>query len=142
MLENSYKNVKELFIECIDLEDDDRKVLLEKRCLNNKELYRQVTELLENDRKLASRNNPFPLNNTILDKCLFSSTQQTFGKYRILRLLGQGGMGSVFLGKRIDGEFEKQVAIKVSQIRLKTAHHKSLFRLERQTLASLEHPSI
>ena len=38
---------------------------------------------------------------------------QNIGKYEITSLIGQGGMGCVFLAKRIDGEFEQEVAIKV-----------------------------
>src|SRR5471032_3051701 len=36
-----------------------------------------------------------------------------FGSYRILREIGRGGMGSVFLAERADGEFQQQVALKI-----------------------------
>ena len=64
------------------------------------------------------------------------------GPYQLVRLLGTGGMGSVFLGQRTDGEVEQRVAIKlVSNIVLESAFHDRFLR-ERQILASLSHPGI
>jgi serine/threonine-protein kinase len=65
-----------------------------------------------------------------------------FGAYRILREIGRGGMGAVFLAERADGEFQQQVALKI--IRQGFAHGdlEKLFRRERQILASLNHPNI
>jgi len=62
------------------------------------------------------------------------------GPYRIVRLLGRGGMGEVWLGERADGEFEQQVALKV--IRGWGENVGERFRQERQILAGLEHPYI
>ena len=64
------------------------------------------------------------------------------GKYRLVRVLGRGGMGVVYLAERADEEFEHQVAIKLMPRGLETAETERRFRLERQVLARLEHPHI
>jgi len=64
------------------------------------------------------------------------------GPYRVVRQLGHGGMGTVFLASREDAEFEQRVAIKLVR---RGAGGESLlqrFRQERQILAALEHPNI
>jgi tetratricopeptide (TPR) repeat protein/predicted Ser/Thr protein kinase len=65
-----------------------------------------------------------------------------YGPYRLVRLLGQGGMGSVFLGQRTDGEVEQQVAIKLVQNVAQESNFHERFLRERQILASLSHAGI
>ncbi|MEO1083152.1 MAG: serine/threonine-protein kinase, partial [Acidobacteriota bacterium] len=63
------------------------------------------------------------------------------GVYRILRPLGEGGMGAVFLARRDDGTFEQEVALKVLRRGLGETGHRR-FLQERQILAGLKHPHI
>ncbi|MEZ5893261.1 MAG: serine/threonine-protein kinase [Parvularculaceae bacterium] len=67
---------------------------------------------------------------------------ETIGAYRIIRLLGRGGMGAVWLGERMSGDFDHRVAIKVVRGLAKTPRLAERLRIERQTLASLQHPNI
>jgi serine/threonine protein kinase/tetratricopeptide (TPR) repeat protein len=64
------------------------------------------------------------------------------GPYRLIREIGQGGMGTVYLGVRDDDAFQKRVAIKVLKRGMDTESIVRRFRHERQILASLEHPFI
>ena len=64
------------------------------------------------------------------------------GAWRIVRELGRGGMGVVFLAERADGEFDQLVALKWLPDAGMTAGHIALFRRERQFLAELSHPNI
>jgi serine/threonine protein kinase len=63
------------------------------------------------------------------------------GAYRVLRELGAGGMGSVLLAERADGQFRQQVAIKLIR-GFPTEDGRRRLRLERQILAQLDHPHI
>lgn len=65
---------------------------------------------------------------------------QHVGPYRLLRPLGEGGMGEVFLAERADGRFEARVAIKFLAIRSERGQR--LFDRERRILARLDHPAI
>ena len=71
-----------------------------------------------------------------------ASPGDSIGCYRIVSLIGRGGMGSVYLAERADGEIEQRVAVKL----LRGDGHRPLWRSrflrERQLLASLNHPSI
>ena len=64
------------------------------------------------------------------------------GPYRVLKLLGKGGMGRVYLAERADGEVERQVAIKVLADRRQGHQTHQRFLAERQILAGLDHPNI
>jgi eukaryotic-like serine/threonine-protein kinase len=64
------------------------------------------------------------------------------GPYRIERLLGRGGMGSVWLGRRNDGQFEGRAAIKILERRGFGANAESHIRHEANLLARLTHPHI
>ncbi len=64
------------------------------------------------------------------------------GPYRVLRTLGVGGMGEVFLAERADAEFEQQVAIKVVYGGAVARNVQSRLKIERQILAQLDHPNI
>ena len=64
------------------------------------------------------------------------------GGYRLDAELGHGGMGTVYLASRVDGEFEQQVALKVVSAHLRTHFFAERFRAERQILANLNHPKI
>ncbi|MDQ6785485.1 MAG: tetratricopeptide repeat protein [Acidobacteriota bacterium] len=65
-----------------------------------------------------------------------------FGNYKIVREIGAGGMGAVFLAERDDGEFEQQVAVKIVRQTIVEKELVNHFRRERQILASLNHPNI
>src|SRR5579872_339848 len=64
------------------------------------------------------------------------------GPYRLLRVLGKGGMGAVYLAERVDGEVEQQVAIKFLHAYGGARVFRDRFLRERQILASLSHPGI
>jgi serine/threonine protein kinase/tetratricopeptide (TPR) repeat protein len=64
------------------------------------------------------------------------------GPYRLVRELGRGGMGTVYLAVRSDDEFQKRVAVKVLRRGMDTDAIIRRFRHERQILASLQHPYI
>jgi len=67
---------------------------------------------------------------------------ETIGAYRITGIIGQGGMGTVFRGQRMSGDFEHDVAIKVIKPKVLSDELVERFARERQTLASLSHPNI
>jgi len=64
------------------------------------------------------------------------------GRYRLVRLLGSGGMGAVYLGERTDGEIQQKVAVKLLSAIGDQRVWRDRFLKERQLLASLNHPSI
>ena len=64
------------------------------------------------------------------------------GPYRVLSLLGQGGMGSVWLAERADGLFARQVALKLVHPVLMGRQVTERFAREREILASFNHPNI
>ena len=64
------------------------------------------------------------------------------GPYRVLRRLGTGGMGTVYLAERADAQFRQQVALKVVNRHLVNDEIVRRFRTERQILADLDHPNI
>ncbi|MEQ1691422.1 MAG: protein kinase [Gemmatimonas sp.] len=64
------------------------------------------------------------------------------GPYRLLREIGRGGMGTVYLAARDDGEFQHQVAVKLVKRGMDTDLILARFRHERQILAGLDHPNI
>lgn len=64
------------------------------------------------------------------------------GPYRIVRLIGRGGMGSVYMACRADGAFEQRVALNVINAGIVTDELERRFLRERQILARLDHPGI
>jgi serine/threonine-protein kinase len=63
------------------------------------------------------------------------------GPYQVVRLLGRGGMGEVYLAQRVD-DFNRQVALKVIRFGLRRPDLLRRFLNERQILARLEHPNV
>jgi len=67
---------------------------------------------------------------------------QRVGPYRLVRELGRGSMGTVYLGEREEGGFQQRVAVKLLRRGLDTDDILARFRTERQILATLNHPNI
>ena len=64
------------------------------------------------------------------------------GRYRIVREIGRGGMSTVYLAERADGQFRRAAAIKIVRAGLYAEDLKRRLLSERQILASLDHPDI
>ncbi len=68
--------------------------------------------------------------------------QEKIGPYRVVRELGAGGMGVVFLAERDDETYQQQVAVKLVRPGMVSAETRRRFYRERQILADLAHPNI
>jgi eukaryotic-like serine/threonine-protein kinase len=124
-----------------------RIALVERRCGQDTDLLEEAESLLaEAEALLKERTDSF-------EDCAQNAAStfwqegpprggQRVGAYVIVRELGRGGMGTVFLAERADGQFEKQVAIKILNRGADTAEILRRFRAERQILARLDHPNI
>lgn len=64
------------------------------------------------------------------------------GPYKLLKELGKGGMGRVYLAERADGQYERKVALKIVYRGVNRDEILRRFRKERQILANLKHPNI
>jgi len=71
-----------------------------------------------------------------------AAAARQIGPWRILDVLGEGGMGVVYLAERSDGAFDRQVALKLLRPGLDSGSFEARFLQERRTLAALEHPYI
>ena len=123
--------------------------ILDRECAGDTELRREVSAML--DRATVARSYlgtpPAAAASALLDeRSDFETTAAMEGKrigpWKIVREIGRGGMARVFLAKRADGVFEQTVALKLLRSSLDTELDRSRFRVERQILASLNHPNI
>jgi eukaryotic-like serine/threonine-protein kinase len=129
--------VEELFHSAADLGDAARQDYLRAACGADGELRKHLDSLLAQDSDQAFA--PSPL--AEIARVDFAAGTQ-IGSYSLIRELGHGGMGTVYLAERSDGQFQHQAAVKVIGIDLSDGGQVRRFLRERQILARLEHPAI
>ena len=78
----------------------------------------------------------------ILAEADVADTAWRIGNYQVIKEIGRGGMGAVFLARRADEQYQKQVAIKLIKRGMDTDSVLRHFRNERQILAAFDHPNI
>lgn len=135
-----WRRIDALFGDALELDADLRDAFLERQCGGDEELRHAVERLLALEVEAASflaeplavRSAPVP--SGALDDA-------RIGPYRLLRPLGHGGMGSVYLARRED-DYRQDVAIKLVRRGLLNDDLRRRFLNERQVLARLEHPNI
>ena len=141
MNEDRWQKIELLFEEALKLESSERENFLKKKCGDDKELFDEIISLLNEDSNIHA----------ILREDLTGSINlpeeinyegKIVGAYRILKKIAEGGMGSVFLAERADGQFEQKVALKLIKQGLNSAEIVRRFQSERQILARLQHPNI
>jgi eukaryotic-like serine/threonine-protein kinase len=134
--------IDELFSRVLEVEPGERRAFLDDACGDDAALRVEVEELLAADER-ARTFLESPAAPTFLDgDAEEPPAGARFGPYRIERLLGRGGMGTVWLATRDDGQFERQVALKLLHRGAGDPEALQRFRAERQILARLEHPAI
>lgn len=145
--------IDHLFDAAIELPGSQQGAFLDQACADSPELRTKVERLLTAHRAAqhflerpmaritASPANQEDLAETPPDSFGMEAPQR-LGPYRLLELLGEGGMGSVFIASRDDQEFERLVAIKLIRRGLESTETRRRIQQERQILAGLEHPNI
>ena len=146
----TWQQLKSVFHAAIELAPEDRAAFLAQACDGESELRTQVDRLLRSHDDAG----PFLVSPAMVDAGVISAggqarvteeagrVGQRIGPYEIIRELGHGGMGTVFLAVRADDQYRKQVAIKLVNRGMDTDLILRRFMMERQILANLEHPNI
>ena len=124
----------------LGLEPEDRSAWLARLRAETPELADQVASLLEEHVQLAE--NGFLENSIVSPPSQPSLVGQSVGAYRILSQIGHGGMGTVWLGERTDGRFERKVAVKFLNLALAGRSAEDRFRREGSFLGKLADPHI
>jgi eukaryotic-like serine/threonine-protein kinase len=138
-----WQRVQTLFHEAAELPASKQRVFLEAQCGDDAGLVGEVLTLLEEDARGGSL-----LDGDVAEVAsqIFCNTSsgslpfKEFGPYRIMKALGEGGMGVVYLAERED--LGNEVAIKILRDAWVSPARRARFNAEQRTLAQLNHPSI
>ena len=136
-----WQRLQTVFHEAVRLPRPEQQTFVRSRCGEDQELVFEVLGMLDQDadgKSLLDR----PLAEVARHTLAYSDAlvPKEFGPYRLLRVLGEGGMGVVYLGERLD--LHSQVAIKVLRDAWLSPARRERFLSEQRTLAQLNHPSI
>src|SRR5438874_8474118 len=135
-----WKQVEVVFGQALELPAGERAAFIQKNCEGDEELRREVESLLESH---ASAGRFIDQPDIFLkDDDASVAAGQLIGAYRIVREIGRGGIGAVYLAERADEQYQKRVAIKLIKRGMDTDSVLRHFRNERQILASFDHPNI
>jgi len=140
-----WKQVDAILDAVLEIAPSDRFAFLNDKCGDDENLRLEVKKLLASMEKAEDFLEAPPVESVF--RLFDEESSENFigrqiGVYRLIRLIGQGGMGSVFLASRIDREFRKEVAVKIVSSLWHSDEIKDNFRRERQILARLEHENI
>lgn len=143
MNDTDWQKLKELFAVAREMQANARLEFINQECNGDPHLISEVMSLLDAE---ASSEPAIEAHKIDLAGKVIGSGEghagRHFGHYRIIREIGSGGMGTVFLAERDDGEFTMQVALKIVRQSLADDAIIERFRRERQILAGLRHPNI
>lgn len=144
-MSRSPPSLEALFTAAADLPPEERAAFLDQHCHDQPELRRKLEELLDRDRDATSYFDdlagaiiaaaPLELESAV-------QTRLEFGPYKAHQVIGRGGMGVIYQAKRVDGEFDQQVALKLLHVDMESPETHARFLAERQLLARLSHPNI
>jgi serine/threonine-protein kinase len=140
--DGKWEEVSGLFHELTELSETDRKARLQEIAEENPALYNQLTDLLEAD---LDSHPIFKAGTGSVFSILENDHElinESIGPFQLKELVGQGAMGTVFKGVRVDGQFDQVVAIKLMKPLMINPAYRSFFDRERQILAKLNHPNI
>lgn len=140
MHSSRWKRLNALFDETVHLNAAERESFLRSSCSDDPELRRDVERLLDND------NSDTELNRAVgkIAADVFpqqSKAGEVLGTYQLVKSIGAGGMGTIWLARRNDNTYDAEVAIKLMH-GIASDEHRQRFVAERQILASLNHPNI
>jgi serine/threonine protein kinase/tetratricopeptide (TPR) repeat protein len=138
-----WDRIQAIFHGAADLPKAEQRAYLEAACAGDGTLIADVKSLLDEDAKSSSlldRDMAEVAHEVLDDPVLQTLPCKEIGPYRILRLLGEGGMGVVYLAERTD--LRSQVAIKILRDAWVSPTRRERFLSEQKTLAQLNHPSI
>jgi len=156
MTHERWQEVKAVLAAALERAPAERASYIRQACGDNAELLNEVESLIAYEqagdsagafesgfglRALADLS-AGSLNDAGLEHDDSLKADHRIGPYEIVRELGRGGMGAVYLAKRADDEYRQHVAIKLIRRGMDTDLVLRRFRTERQILAALEHPNI
>ena len=139
-----WKKIKEILTSALELDEKERVSYIKEVCEGDETVLAEVLSLLDAHEKSGVLDRPW-------DSVKLSAISQArvermkgkvFGNYKVIDELGHGGMGSVYLAERVDGQFDQQVALKILHSGITTESQIQRFMAERQILASLSHSNI
>jgi len=144
MTPERWKQIDSLFNEVAELDPKDRMNFLDRECAGDPELKSEILALLASDQQVPTNFVGKQVEGGIAD---FGQAQEAVvtrraGPYLLTRELGRGGMGTVYLGERDDGQYLGEVAVKLVRPGMDTDFFLMRFKRERQALARLQHPNI
>ena len=141
MDEKNWQNIKEIFLAALEKEGGEREIFLSE--ISDEETRAEVESLLTSHEESEEFiETPAFQIGEVFTKHSANLAEKHFGNYKIIREIGAGGMGAVFLAERDDGEFTQQVAVKIIRQAIAERELINRFKRERQILASLNHPNI
>jgi len=140
-----WQRVKDVFSAACELDASERNRYLDETCAGDAALRAEVVSLLDAHNQTDA----------VIDRPaaayvgggeVFAGSDrrigQRIGAYEIVALIGHGGMGEVYRARRVDAQYDKEVAIKL----VPAGYHRDFvlqrLRAERQILANLDHPDI
>jgi serine/threonine protein kinase len=141
-----WQRVREILDKAIGTPDAERPAFLEETCSGDVQLRAEVESLLQSHHQAGTEFLQEPAVDLLaLSPALFQAGTRVgrrIGVYQILEQIGEGGMGEVYRAVRADGQYDKEVAIKLVRTGMDRSSVLERFRHERQVLASLDHPNI
>ncbi len=145
MQNKDWKNIKRILQNVLDMEVNDRQRYLDGLEIG-REIKAEVEALLafEETAENWSPKTALELSRELFEDEISKSSLvgQKIGIYQITQEIGFGGMGAVYLAKRVDEKFEQKVAIKMLRREFNTEKIRRRFRQERKMQAALVHPNI
>ncbi|MFL6236752.1 MAG: tetratricopeptide repeat protein [Thermoanaerobaculia bacterium] len=141
MTPERWQQIKVVLDGTLERDEPERAAFLDAACQGDDELRREVESLAASETEIGDFIET-PVFCIRLDELEPLAVGERIGAWRIVRELGRGGMGAVYLAERADQELEQTVAIKVVRRGMDTDEIVRRFRSERQILAHLSHPNI
>ena len=137
-----WERIQEIFHHVSDLSPSDQQEYLRTACDGDNALLAEMEAMLQKDAHSSSLLDGGlpPVARALLEPIHNLSAESDFGPYQIVRPLGEGGMGIVYLARRED--IGSLAAIKLLRDGLLSPDRRRRFASEQKTLARLQHPSI
>jgi serine/threonine protein kinase len=139
MTPQRWQQLEALYDAAVELSPPERARFLDEKCRGDEDLRREVAAMFEDGSSRVTDLVARAAVAVVEDPGAWSG--QRLGPYRLVRLIGQGGMGAVYEGVRED-DFHKRVAIKLVKYGFDSEFARRRFQQERQILARLDHPNI